>query len=196
MAYGEYLGTYTANFGPFLNEPFEVVWRDGNLALDIPSQLIFALDRAGQEERWTLRDDPAVAVSFVRDEAGEVTDLLIDQGGATIDIPRGAPEPEAEVELQPGEVDKYLGWFHDAETGREVEVLFQAGQLALRVPETTEPLGLFPPDVDGGWRVRINPTVVILFAEEEGTVVSYTARGPGGEATFTRMDPPPPGSEG
>lgn len=196
VAYGEYLGTYTADFGPFLNEPFEILWRDGSLALDIPSQFIFALEPAGPEEKWTLRDDPAVAVSFVRDEAGEVTDLRIDQGGATIDLPKGAPEPEAEVELQPEEVEKYLGWFHDAETGREVEVLFQAGQLALRVPETTEPLELFPPDEDGAWRVRIQPTVVILFTEEEGTVVSYTARGPGGEATFTRMDPPPPGSEG
>ena len=157
----DYLGTYTADFGPFRNEPFEVLWRGGSLALDIPSQFIFDLERAGEEERWTLRDDPGVAISFVRDEGGSVTDLRIDQGSETIDLPRGEPESVAEVELQPQDVDKYLGWFRDAETGREVEVLLQAGRLALRVPEATEPLELFPPDADGAWRVRIQPAVAI-----------------------------------
>jgi len=57
-------------------------------------------------------------------------------------------------------------------------------------------LELYPPDADGAWRVRIQPSVVILFAEDDGQVVSYSARGPGGEATFTRIDPPGPDADG
>jgi CubicO group peptidase (beta-lactamase class C family) len=193
--FAEYLGIYTANFGPFRNEPFEILWRDGSLALDIPSQFIFVLERVEQEERWTLRDAPGVEVSFARDEAGAVTDLRIDQGGDTIDLPRGEPEPEAEATLRPEDVEKYLGWFRDVETGGEVEVVLQAGRLALRTPEASEPLALFPPDDDGAWRLRMNPAVEIRFTEEDGEIVSYVARGPGGEATFTRMDPPAPGSD-
>jgi len=188
--YAEYLGTYTADFGPFRNEPFEILWRDGHLALDIPSQFIFVLERAAQEEMWTLRDDPAVAISFARDEAGWLTDLRIHQGGGTVDVPKGESEPEVEVALELADVAKYLGWFRDAETGREVEVVFEAGRLALRIPETTEPLELFPPDADGAWRPRITPAVEIRFTDEDGQTVSYAARGPGGEATFTRMEPP------
>jgi hypothetical protein len=196
VGYAGYLGTYTADFGPFVKEPFEILWRDGNLALDIPSQFIFVLDRAGEEERWALREDPGVAISFARDEAGQVTDLRIHQGGDTIDVPKGVPEREAEVVLRPEDVERYLGWFRDAETGRDVEVVFQDGRLALRIPESTEPLGLFPPDADSAWRVRIQPSVEIRFTEEGGEIVSYVARGPGGEATFARMDPPAPGSDG
>jgi CubicO group peptidase (beta-lactamase class C family) len=194
--YADYLGTYTADFGPFLNEPFEIQWRDGSLVLDIPSQFIFTLDPAAQEERWTLRDDPGVAISFARDETSEVTDLQIHQGGSTIDVPKGAPEPQAEELLELEDVEKYLGWFRDAETGREVEVMFRDGRLALRIPETTEPVELFPPDADGAWRPRINPAVEIHFTEEEGAVVSYTERVPGEEATFTRIDPSVSGVDG
>ena len=188
--FAEYLGIYTADFGPFRDEPFEVLWRDGSLALDIPSQFIFTLDQVGEEERWTLRDDQAVSISFVRDEAGEITALQIDQGGTLIDVPRGESAPEPEAPLQPEDVAQYLGWFSDVETGREVEVVLQSGRLALRIPETTEPVELFSPEADGGWRVRIQPSVAIHFTEEGGEVVSYAARGPGGEATFARMDRP------
>lgn len=195
VGYAEYLGTYTADFGPFMNEPFEIIWRDGSLALDVPSQFIFVLDPADQEERWTLRDDPGVVVSFARDETGLVAGLRIDQGGETFHVPKGEPEPVTEADLRLEDVEKYLGWFRDAETGREVEVLLRDGRLALRIPESTDPLELFPPDADGAWRVRIQPSVSVLFGEEDGQVVSYSALGPGGEATFTRIDPPAPGED-
>jgi hypothetical protein len=76
------------------------------------------------------------------------------------------------------------------QTCREVEVVLHAGRLAPRIPEATEPPDLFPPDADGDWRLRMNPAVAIRFTEEDGAVVSCVARGPGGEATFTRMDAP------
>ena len=188
--YADYVGTYTADFGPFRNEPFEILWRDGSLALDIPSQFIFVLERAGEEERFEFRDDPNVAVSFTREEGERVTGLRIDQAGTTFDVPKGKPRPEAESVLQLEEVEKYLGWYLEAETGREVEVLFDDGRLALKIPESSEPLELFPPDADGAWGVRIQPSVAITFVEDDGEVVSYSARGPGGEATFARIDPP------
>ncbi len=155
--HADYVGTYTADFGPFRNEPFEVLWRDGGLVLDIPSQFIFVLERVGQTERWTFRDEPGVAVSFARDGAGRVTGLQIHQAGMTFDVPKGRPTAQAESLLRLEEVKKYLGWFREAETGREVEVLFQDGRLALRIPESSDPLELFPPDAEGAWRMRIQP---------------------------------------
>jgi CubicO group peptidase (beta-lactamase class C family) len=190
-AYADYLGTYTANFGSFSNEPFEVIWRDGELALDIPSAFIFGLDRVeSDEERWSLRDAPGAEVSFTRDAAGAVTGLRFSQGGQSFDLPKGAPEVTTEEALRPEDVAQYLGWFREEGSGREVEVVLEDGQLALRIPETPTPLGLYPPDEDGAWRLRLDPSVEIRFEGQDGTVGAYTASSPAGEARFTRIEEP------
>ncbi len=80
VGYGELLGIYTANFGPFRDEPFEILWRDDELALDIPSQFIFPLDRIGDDERWALRGAPGAELDFARDEAGAISGLRIHPG--------------------------------------------------------------------------------------------------------------------
>jgi CubicO group peptidase (beta-lactamase class C family) len=190
-AYSDYLGTYVADFGSFSNEPFEVIWRDGSLALDIPSAFIFVLDRVeAEEERWALRDAPGAEVSFTRDAAGAVSGLRFSQGGQDFDLPKGPPRVANEAALRPEDVAQYLGWFREEGTGREVEVVLQDGQLALRIPETPTPLGLFPPQDDGAWRLRLDPSVEIRFEEQDGTVDAYVASSPAGEARFTRIDEP------
>jgi hypothetical protein len=188
VAYGDFLGTYTADFGPFDHEPFEVLWRDNGLALDIPSQLVFAMVPIEGEQRWTLQGAPGVEVSFDRSETGQVTGMRIDQAGQVFDVPKGAFEPEPDVSLAPQDVERYLGWFRDPETDREVEVVYHEGHLALHIPEATEPLALDPPEGDGRWRVRLNPLVEIRFTEQGGEIVSYTASSPDGEATFERIE--------
>ena len=189
VAYGELLGTYTADFGPFRNEPFEIAWRDGELALDVPSQFVFGLDRAGaSEERWSLRGVPGAAITVVRDDAGAVSGLRLEQGGQTFELPRGTPAPEVELTFQPETVARYLGRYGEDGSERVVEVALDDGRLGLLVPESAEPLALFPPDADGVWRLRLNPAVEIRFEEEDGAVVGYRVSGPGGEATFRRLD--------
>jgi CubicO group peptidase (beta-lactamase class C family) len=185
--YMEYVGTYNANFGPFRNEPFEVLWRDGGLALDIPSQFIFALDQVDEQDRWSLRDDPAVEISFVADEVGGVSALRIDQGGGTIDVPKGQPESQDEDPLQFEDAAPYLGWYREAGAEREFEILFQDGRLALRIPESQDPLELLPADGEGLWRLRLQPVAGLLFVDEDGSVDSFEVRGPDGEATFERI---------
>ncbi len=185
--YADYIGTYMADFGPFVNQPFEVLWREGSLALDIPSQFIYALDRADAAERWTMREAPNVSISFVRDGTGVVTGMRLYQGADAFDLPRGTLDTAPEEALSPEAAVPYLGWFQDAQTGREVEVVLQAGRLALRIPETTEPLPLHPPDTDGSWRLRMDPRISLQFELEAGRAISYRVRGPAGEAVFTRI---------
>ena len=187
VALSDLIGTYVADFGPFRNEPFEILWRDNELALDIPSQLIFGLEQVPGDERWGLRGVPA-ELTFVRDESGAVTIMELHQGGDTFELPKGEPEPIEEVALRADEVEPYLGWYREDGSDREVEVVLQDGRLALRIPETAEPLELFPPSSDDGWRLRMNPAVEIRFSEQDGSVDAYVVHAPGGEATFTRID--------
>jgi hypothetical protein len=109
------------------------------------------------------------------------------------EVPKGEPAPDEERSAELDEVERYLGRYRETGTGREVEVLFQDGRLALRIPETPTPVELFPPEADGAWRVRLQPQVSITFSEEDGLVVGYSARGPGGEATFERISGPDAG---
>lgn len=85
------LGTYYANFGRFKNTPFQVVFRCGKLALDVPSQLVFELKEPDKEGRWQFVLTDARAVSFKKDSAGKVVALIVHQSGKTYELPRDKP---------------------------------------------------------------------------------------------------------
>ena len=85
------IGTYYANFGPFKNTPFQVVFRCGKLALDIPSQLVFELREPDKEGRWQFVLNNATAVSFKKDSGGKVLALVLHQSGMSFELPRDKP---------------------------------------------------------------------------------------------------------
>ncbi len=85
------VGTYYANFGPFKNTPFQVVFRCGKLALDIPSQLVFELREPDKEGRRQFVLTKAVAVSFKKDSEGKVLALVLHQSGLSFEVPRDKP---------------------------------------------------------------------------------------------------------
>jgi CubicO group peptidase (beta-lactamase class C family) len=89
-----YLGPYYANFGPYKDAPFRVVFRHGKLALDIPNQLVFELKEPNKDGRRQFVQSEKVAVSFKADAGGKVVALLLHESGATREIPRDKPTPE------------------------------------------------------------------------------------------------------
>jgi len=84
------LGTYYANFGPFKNAPFQVVFRCGKLALDIPSELVYELMEPDTDGRWKVATGPTT-VSFKKDGEGNVSALLMHRAKSTIELPRDKP---------------------------------------------------------------------------------------------------------
>ena len=62
------IGTYYANFGPFKNTPFQVVFR-WELRMDIPSQLVFELREPDKEGAGSLYS-PTQSRSLSRKTAG------------------------------------------------------------------------------------------------------------------------------
>jgi CubicO group peptidase (beta-lactamase class C family) len=83
-----YLGTYAANFGQFKNAAFQVLFRNGRLALDIPDQLVYELKDPDKDGRWHFVIDDKIAVSFRKGAAGKVTSLTLYQGGMAFELPR------------------------------------------------------------------------------------------------------------
>jgi CubicO group peptidase (beta-lactamase class C family) len=85
------IGTYYANFGPFKNAPFQVGFRCGKLALDIPNDLVYELREPDQEGRWRFALNDAAGVSFKRDGEGKVLALVLHRSGKSFELPRDKP---------------------------------------------------------------------------------------------------------
>jgi carboxyl-terminal processing protease len=104
------------------------------------------------------------------------------KGKASIDR-RVAPEPNKES------VAKFLGFYRDEQTGRDYEMVFQNGALAVRVPGVPILLEFDPPDAKGYRVLRLNPQARIRFNEDkEGRVISYTAYTAIGEIVRPRVE--------
>lgn len=188
-----YLGTYVANFGPFREAEFEVLFKKGHLALDVPGQMVFELDEPDAEgKRYFLMTD-TVAVSFDETKDGAVTGLKMYQSGKTMELPRGRAKTIVDRPLDMKLVKRLVGTYvakNDAKTV-EVKVILNNGNLAFQPPEVAFPLDLYTPDEDGFWVVRLDTKVKLHFDEDEqGNIVSLTIRLPGGKVeVFKRYAP-------
>ena len=109
----------------------------------------------------------------------------------TVDALRLHITAPQEPALDPDAVQKYLGAYErpEEEGSDPVQVLIHNGRLAISVPEVDTVLELYPPDEEGKWRMRMNPTVAISFQEDEaGNVVSFTAHTPEGDFVRPRVE--------
>jgi len=152
---------------------------NGQLAVDIPNQLVFELKEPDSEGKWHFKLLDVLAVSFEQDSSGTVIKMKLYEAGEVYELPKGkAPE---EAALDPSEVQKYLGHYQTEEPGFVVEVLIQNGNLALDIPGQPVNMELYPPDEEGKWYFRLNPQVAISFNENEnGKVESFTSYLPDG----------------
>ena len=105
--YRPYLGKFVANFGPFKDAEFTVLVQKNHLAIDVPGQTVYELKDPDEEGMWYLDASDAIAVSFERDDSGDVTTLKQHRSGRTFKLPRVGVEVPVEIPLD--ELHKYLG---------------------------------------------------------------------------------------
>jgi hypothetical protein len=183
--FSPYLGTYIADWANHMKEEFVVKFRNGKLALDVPSQMLFELAPANGDDvaKWTFAISPQISVWFDRDEAGTVDCLRIRQGPLTFEAPRkGSPHAREVAEANrpdPDLVAKISGRYRDPESDAEVEVLVDGDYVAIR--REGDVFHLWKVPIAEIWQVRENPMVSITFEESDGVVTSFTRHSPGGE---------------
>lgn len=83
-----YLGAFRANFGPFKDADFRVLFRNGRLALDIPNQLVYELKDPDKDGRRQFVISDKVAISFRKDAKGNVVSMTLYQNGMTFEFPK------------------------------------------------------------------------------------------------------------
>lgn len=182
-----FLGKYVDPYGPTGLEEISIVYLNGHLALDIPNQAVFMLEPPDARGRYALTRNPAIALSFVRNDKGEVVALRRHQGDKSLEIPRqGTPEAKALLDktakMREG-WKKYAGRYQTDQPGVTVEIVEREGSLGLLRPGQAAPLLLRPPDAEGKWRFKGNPNAYVTFQESErGAVVSFTLHTAAGQA--------------
>jgi CubicO group peptidase (beta-lactamase class C family) len=184
--YADYLGIYTANFGPFRNTEFTVTVQNGRLAVDIPNQLVFELEEPDAEGLRRFSIMPQIAVSF-NIEGGNVTSMSLHDPGGVNTLTRGPPSQE---EAYPADMERYVGEYQTEAPNATIKVFIMDGRLVIDLPGQPISLDLYPPDNAGRWYMRVNPTVAVSFNEgEDGKINSLNLHLPDGTAiTRQRID--------
>ena len=184
--FANYLGSYTANFGPFRNTEFTVTVQNGRLAVDVPNQLVFELEEPDAEGLRRFSIMPQIAVSFSLDDGGNVTSMSLHESGGVNTLTRGPPTQE---DAYPMDMERYVGEYQTEEPNATMKVVILNGRLALDLPGQPISLELYPPDDEGRWYLRINPTVAVSFNEGEEGIHSLNLHLPDGTAiTRQRID--------
>jgi CubicO group peptidase (beta-lactamase class C family) len=184
--YEPYIGKYIANFGSFKDVEFTVLVQNGRLAIDVPGQQIFELKEPDKEGKWYFMISNEIAVSFDRDEAGNITGMKLYQAGLTFELPRKGAQVKPDVPLD--ELQKYLGSYRSQELNVTVKVLIQNNRLAVDWPGQMV-FELYPPDENGIWVFRISPALTLKFNETAGgPVESLIFYQSGKEFPMTRVE--------
>ncbi|MFC2164677.1 serine hydrolase [Acidobacteriota bacterium] len=158
--YIPYVGSYLANFGPYKNAKFGVLFRNNSLAVDIPNQAVVELKNPDEEGLWYFTVSPTVAVSFIKNEEGQIQALKFHQA---IVMPRKKENNVLPPEDVPVEFKSYVGKYKSPMGGEAVTVLYQKGHLAMDIPNQIL-VELVPPDKKGRWAFKIDASTAVSFA--------------------------------
>ena len=181
---------YIANFAHFVNEPFTVTIKNGRLAVDIPSQLVFELADPDENGVWQFTFTDEIAVSFERGAGGNVDLMKILQAKIAFEVPRQgtalAAKMAAAGKISKQESAKYVGRYYHPERETDIEVLYIDGRLHIKVPDGR--FGLLDPDEKGRRPLRANPTILVSFqTDARGRVISLTRTVDGKDLVMPRV---------
>jgi hypothetical protein len=114
--------------------------------------------------------------------------MRIHVDGDITELSKGAPPPEPELDLEAAQ--RYVGSYRDEAFERDVKVIIHNNHLAIKAPESPVVRELYPPDEEGKWYVRLDPTLAVSFNKaEDGRIKSMTVHTPDGEYVWPRVEP-------
>lgn len=186
-SYAAYLGSYVDAADSAPREQTEIVVFNGALANKPPQGMTFVLEPYDSPRQWRYKLIPTERIVFDQTAEGNVADGFTHfSSGSSTWFERGTARPPIVLALE--DVAQLLGTYLDVDADREIDVVFESGTLAVKIPEAVIPLALLPADDNGWWTMAVNPAVSIRFdLDSEGNVGSLTARSPEGETVHPRQ---------
>ena len=180
----ELVGAYIGNFAQFKDAEFEVLIKNGALAVDVPGQMVYELRPPDEEGKRAFVLTDQISVRFDRDEEGAIVALRLFQAGFEFEMFRKGYEPEPEIPLS--DLARFVGMYEDEE--RQIQVAIRNNRLSIAKGDefSTE---LFPPNAEGRWAMRIKPEMTVEFEEtDDGNIAGITIFEGTTTRSLTRME--------
>ncbi len=174
--WGSLYGHYLVADGPLAGRRVEVLVNNGQLSLDVPGELVFALTEADEEGWRSFELRPEVRVRFdLADGACDALDYEVQgQGGRAERFDPAAPPEEPAPAGPEADLSPFVGVYHDPEADADLEMVDRDGKLTAMHPSVPMPLGFAGPDEGGFFTLELNPAVRIRFTRgEDGKVDGY-----------------------
>jgi hypothetical protein len=185
-----FVGSYQADFGVLRDTTLTVLVNDkGELALDVPGQMVYALKPPDEDGKRFFAMTDAIAVSFheIAEERAQI--LRLHQGGLVFEAPRAGYVYPIEVPL--AELEPLLGRYAWPDHEEALEVRIQNNHLAVDIPGQMT-VELLPPDAAGIRKARVAERISFEFPRVDGRVLSMVFRDADYEKSCPRLDPPAP----
>lgn len=165
----QYFGDYIANFGPFKDTIFAVSDKDGQLHVNVPGQMNYALKEPNADGLWVFAVTDTISVSFEKNAAGKVSAMRMQQGGMNFEIPRkGVP---ISPEIDPQALQIFLGAYESSVFKGTIKAIIQNHRLALDVPNQMI-FELNLPNEKGERSFRIKSDMKAVFETNDSDQVS------------------------
>jgi len=159
--YAPYLGKYSIVEA---GRTFEVLEKDGGLALDIPGQMVLPMKDADELGRWYCKLTTNLYLEFIREDDNNPYTMKLHE---MISMTKKAP-PAILDDGIPSDFQPYLGTYFFAAANKEFEILYLDSVLAVKRPDKRDPIKLQPPNETGGWLDEYNKNTIYFEKDESG----------------------------
>jgi CubicO group peptidase (beta-lactamase class C family) len=174
--YQEVVGEYLADFGSLRDTTVKIFLSNERPAIDLGRGRVIELRDPDAEGKWYFAITDKTAVSFTRNEQGDIDAMRMHEGSWSFEAPRVGVEIAPQQD--PAELQKYLGTYRIEEMNAPVKVILHNHRLTLDKSELpaktpTDLFELLPPDDTGRWTYRINERMSASFDQaDDGTVTA------------------------
>ena len=161
----EYFGKYTNEES---GKTFEVLNKEGNLAVDIPGQLVLPFNPPGEDGKWHCKLSPTLYLEFTRDDDNKVEEMLLHE---IVQMTKKSSSDTVGLDV-PEDMKPYLGNYLFAAINQEFTVSYKDNSLFVHDPTENKDVKLQPPDEKGGWLDEFNKNTIYFEKDKEGNVTT------------------------
>ena len=159
--YQPYLGQYQGKIA------LNVIVQNGQLTVDIPGKAILALNDPDKNGYWVAKASSSVFFEFIKDESGQVKELVLHE---LIAMPRKGDLPPEELQDVPDTLKPYLGSYDFQQANVEFKVFVKDGTLAIYNPLDKREVKFSKLEGSVRWKDEFNKNEIFFEKDANGKV--------------------------
>jgi len=163
VEFEEYFGKYTNEES---GKTFEVLNKEGNLAVDIPGQLVLPFNKPGEDGKWHCKLSPTLYLEFTRDEDNKIEEMFLHE---IVQMTKKSPPDSIDTDV-PEDMKTYLGSYLLAAINQEFTVSYKDNSLVVHDPTENKDVRLQSPNEEGGWLDEFDKNTIYFEKADEGNV--------------------------